>query len=302
MSFSALDGNNWTANAARAGFPILVEYARLRRPITYGEWDAEIVRRRLGRHVLPMVYRFPAGSIGRACQEYARETGILVPMMNLLVVNRQTGIPGDGADDFLSTFCSDFLNRKVNPKRVSHRERRAIIERAHQEIFDFGHWPDLLKAFGLAAPIPPKGYSRAPNGKKHGRRPPDPRNWHFGPEKEDHKNLKMRIAASPVMVGLARGQKGKSEWRLWSGDEVDVHFEKANAAVEVKAHSAQRDELLRGIFQCIKYKAVLQAQQIYQRAIPTADCILAVGGELPVELKRTAKLFGVKYFDRLASP
>ena len=179
MALRALSGDRWTERTARIGFQILVEYAHARRPITYGEWDAEIVRRQLGHHVLLPQYGWAAGAIGRACQEYAKEKGDSVPMMNLLVVNEKTGIPGYGADDFLRKFRSDFLKCKVTPERLSQREKQAIIERAHQEIFNFRHWPDLLNAYGLrptAGPVPPW----------RGRRRPDPKKWHFGPESEDN--------------------------------------------------------------------------------------------------------------------
>ena len=48
MKLSVLEGDSWTKRTARSGFPILVEYVRNRREITYGEWDDEIVSRGLG--------------------------------------------------------------------------------------------------------------------------------------------------------------------------------------------------------------------------------------------------------------
>ena len=75
MSVSKLKGETWTKRTARSGFPILVEYVRNRWEITYGEWDAEIVRRGLGHHVMAAQYGYPAGAIGDACQQYADQTG-----------------------------------------------------------------------------------------------------------------------------------------------------------------------------------------------------------------------------------
>ena len=49
MKLSVPEGDSWTKRTARrSGFPILVEYVRNRREITYGEWDDEIVSRGLG--------------------------------------------------------------------------------------------------------------------------------------------------------------------------------------------------------------------------------------------------------------
>ena len=93
MSVSKLKGETWTKRTARSGFPILVEYVRNRWEITYGEWDAEIVRRGLGHHVMAVQYGYPAGAIGDACQQYADQTGTAAPPINLMVVNKSSRLP-----------------------------------------------------------------------------------------------------------------------------------------------------------------------------------------------------------------
>jgi len=60
----ALDGDTPSAITARLSFPILVACAQSRRTITYGELDAELVRRKLGTHKHPLAYSHPAGIIG----------------------------------------------------------------------------------------------------------------------------------------------------------------------------------------------------------------------------------------------
>ena len=114
-----------------------------------------------------------------------------------------------------------------------------------------------------------------------------------------HKRLKRRIASDPRLVGVKRRGTGEEEQWLWSGDEVDVYFKGAAVAVEVKAGNAARGELHRGVFQCIKYKAVIEAQQISEGEVPTADCRLAIGGRLPDDLRGLCERLGVEYFDEL---
>ena len=123
---------------------------------------------------------------------------------------------------------------------------------------------------------------------------PQPDGWHTGPESETHKCLKRKIAGDPAMVGVKTAENGEEEYLLWSGDKVDVYFAKAAVAVEVKTADAGFSEIHRGIFQCIKYRAVLQAQhQVYGPDGPTADCLLALEGELSEELQDIAKLLNV---------
>lgn len=286
MRISKLEGYKWAERTARSGFPILVEHARRhRREITYGEWKDKIVRRGLGKATVPAArYGHPAGRIGDACKEYTDQTGNLVPLINLMVVNEESRVPGAGATEYIKQYC-DIRGINFNPEHCSVREKRAIIEEALEEIFDCPHWEEVLRTCGLDEPKK----SSLPKRPK-----PQPYRWHTGPESETHKRLKQQIAGEPAMVGVNTAENGVEEHLLWSGDRVDVYFAEAAVAVEVKTADAGFSEIHRGIFQCIKYKAVLRAQQACDREIPTADCLLALGGLLPEELKDIAKLFQVR--------
>ncbi len=286
MRVSKLEGCKWAERTARSGFPILIEHARKhRREITYGEWKEIIVRRGLGKATVPAArYGHPAGRIGDACKEYTDQTGNLVPLINLMVVNEESRVPGAGAAEYIKQYC-DVRAIPFDPEHCSVREKRAIIEAALEEIFDCPHWEDVLRTCGLDEPKK----SRSPK-----RPQPQPHKWHTGPESEAHNRLRQKIASNPAIVGVKDAENGVEEYILWSGDKVDVYFAKAALAVEVKTANAGFSEIHRGIFQCIKYKAVLRAQQVYGREIPTADCLLALGGVLPEELKNIAKLFKVR--------
>lgn len=294
MQLSILEGDSWTKRTARSGFPILVEYAGKRKKITYSEWNDEIVGRGLGSHVVAVQYGRPAGEIGDACEKYAQQTGERVPPINLMVVRKETQVPGTGAENYIRQFCADFLDRDVNPSRLSPREERAVIDRALEEIFDFPSWGRVLKACGLAET------NARRSTKLRRRRSPKPSRWKSGPESDEHRYLKRLIVDDPALVGLEKDENAAQEHTLWSGDRLDIYFEHADIGVEVKTAHAGFDEILRGIFQCVKYRAVLRHQQIYDRRIPTADCLLALGGTLPEELQEILDRFGLRYFAQLA--
>ena len=194
--------------------------------------------------------------------------------------------------DFHRRFCAHFLDRDVDPDQLSIPEQRALIDRAHEEIFNFPSWGDVLEACGLAETEVPRS--------KPKRRRPRRSGWKTGPESDAHKRLKQRVADDPALVGLTTQENGVQEHPLWSRDRVDVYFNRATVGVEVKTADAGFDEIHRGIFQCVKYRAVLQAQQIYNRRIPTADCRLALGGALPEQLQEIVTLFGVRCYAQLA--
>ena len=140
MQLSILDGNSWTKRTARSGFPILVEYARNRREITYGEWDAEIVRRGLGSHVLVVQYGHPAGRIGDVCEAYAEETGVPVPAINLMVVNKTTRVPAavhtaTSGDSVLTSWI--VMSIPINSASPS-RGRLSIVRMRRSSTFPHG--------------------------------------------------------------------------------------------------------------------------------------------------------------------
>jgi hypothetical protein len=296
MRLRALKGNDWEFRAARCGFPILVEYAKRGQTITYGEWDHEIVRRRLEKHRFHPEYGKPAGLIGNACHEYAKEIERNVPEINLIVINKTTKIPGRGANYYIERFCKTTLKKTIDAEDLLLADKKAIISRAHEEIFAFDGWDRMLKAYRLKA-ARKLLYAPLVSRQLLGVR------GRLGgvPEGPSHKALKLRIADDPALVGVKGVPTGDIEYKLISGDEIDVHFKRAALGVEVKGRGAGTAEQLRGIFQCVKYRALLRAEQIAQRETPNADCVLALGDSLDRSLLRLAAAFGVRVYASLAS-
>jgi hypothetical protein len=82
-----LVGDKWTQVTARNALPIPVSCAKRGTSITYGQLDAEIVRRGLGHHVLPVQYGHPAGAIGGALIELGKRWDTRIPPLNAILVN-----------------------------------------------------------------------------------------------------------------------------------------------------------------------------------------------------------------------
>lgn len=56
-------------------------------------------------------------------------------------------------------------------------------------------------------------------------------------------------------------------------------------------------DIHRGIFQCVKYQAVLRAMLKAQGKVPTANAVLVLENALPEELRETVNRLGVYVFD-----
>ena len=116
----------------------------------------------------------------------------------------------------------------------------------------------------------------------------------------NHRLVPFLIGVGLFAVSCAEGPgttiaPGKTEAPLYSGDRVDVLFAdgRRRIAVEVKASGAPPSELVRGVFQCVKYAAVLDAEAIAEQTDIDCRAILVLGGSLPADLLALRAALGV---------
>ena len=119
-----------------------------------------------------------------------------------------------------------------------------------------------------------------------------------GGEGEEHKNLKQFIYEHPEVLGIKDVADKSVEFRLPSGDLLDVYFIKDNGdrvAVEVKPASSPDEDMMRGIFQCVKYKAVLEAVRTVECESFSVSTVLVLGGSLSDQNREIASELGVDF-------
>jgi len=282
----AMEGKRWSEATARKVLPLLVAYAEACRCLTYTDIAHEVVRRGWGHFVAPVAYRTVAGAIGFALRDTGEEWEEEIPPINALIVNAKTHLPGEGVDYFVR----EYLGVGGDGRKLAERDRQAIVEQVHRDIFNYPDWRRLLEEYGLRSPPVLKP---GPGGKRRRRRK---YGWSSEAEGQAHKRLKQYIAGSPGVVGLpARCAPGVLEYVLPSGDKIDVLFRDKDwvIAVEVKARKAHDDDLRRGIFQCVKYRELLRAEQLTEKRLPFARSLLVTERALPRNLAREAELLKV---------
>jgi hypothetical protein len=89
-----------------------------------------------------------------------------------------------------------------------------------------------------------------------------------------------------------------------SGDQADLILNhvlgRRRVCVEVKSRISLEGDLIRGIFQCVKYQSVLEAHEKYESALlperrdRAIEVILATERELTEPLKRLCELLHVR--------
>jgi hypothetical protein len=130
-------------------------------------------------------------------------------------------------------------------------------------------------------------------------------------EGEEHERLKSFLVQNPNRIGIQWKTNGDTERLLLSGDRLDISFrdDRRWIAVELKGKHSPPADLVRGIFQCVKYKVILAAQLRYealggqinlQRTIPRV--VLACGAPLPTELLTFANSLNLEVRSGISVP
>jgi len=256
-----LHGEKLYQQRARKILPILVRQAASKNPLSYESLADELSMTN------PRVLNYPLGCVGRALIELAKHWESDIPHIQSLVVNKQTKLPGPGFDGFLTDEGYEW-NDNV--------ERRSVIEQYRTKIYEYPYWNDVLAELHLS-PAPNNiadVLEAAANGKGQGE----------GPE---HKALKEYVCRNPDVVGLSADHPhGQTERGIPSGDRLDIlfHYKRRICVVEVKPKNASLPDVTRGLFQCVKYRAVLEAQATFTNQGDELTVCLALGGAFPKEL------------------
>ena len=120
-----------------------------------------------------------------------------------------------------------------------------------------------------------------------------------GGESHEHRQLKEYVRNHPEILGLRHKSKDSTyERRLPSGDSLDVSFESPHrwTAVEVKSAKSDTADHVRGVFQCVKYEAVMEAEHVSKASRKRGfevKAILVVEGKLDRDLWSLANTLGV---------
>ena len=87
---------------------------------------------------------------------------------------------------------------------------------------------------------------------------------------------------------------------LLSGDRLDVYFELNNGsriAIEVKSVSSSDADVMRGLFQCVKYKSVLDAESKIHGKKSQNLAMLILGGKISLENIKIREVLGVNILE-----
>ncbi|MDP2105448.1 MAG: hypothetical protein Q8J76_05580 [Desulfobulbaceae bacterium] len=257
-----ISGNKAYQVRARAALPLLVRQAQAGVPIFYADLAEELGMPN------PRNLNYVLGSIGQSLERLSSDWKVKVPPIQCLVINKTTRLPGEGV--------GWFLVKKEDFAALPLKKKRAIVEAELQHVFSYPQWGDVLRAFELKPTT--SNFSPIVTKATVGFR---------GGESEEHKALKEYVARNPKAIGLSSSTKaGATEYSLPSGDSLDVSFNSKTfwVAAEVKSALSAEADIVRGLFQCVKYKAVMEAVLLTEARPQNARAILVLASAFPKSL------------------
>ena len=274
---SDLQGDKLYLQRARKVLPYLVRQAKAGEPISYSALAQETGVPN------PRNLNFPLGAIGNALEKLSKTTNTKIPPIQCLVINKNTGMPGKGISWYVS---------ELDYTELTQSRKQQIVHRILTEIYVFQQWDWVLQQFQLKPLIMDvKPIVEKARNNKGG-----------SGESKFHLDFKNFIANNPVAIGLSdKVGIGKTEYKLISTDTIDVVFNHKDRiiGVEVKSRISDTNDILRGIFQCVKYKHLIEAEQKIENKPPDSKVVLALEGKFPAELVAFKNILGVEVIDEI---
>lgn len=256
--------------------PVLIRWAQ-------GAWDRPHYYSHLSRAVGHKTDQIGSvlGEIQDIIDNLKKKSGKDIPTLNGLVQNKKTGLPSNGLN---------YVKALKNYDVLSIDEKRELVRLRNLEAHK-NDWNWVLDELGLEpARIIDFETLEETKVEMHG----------YGGEGKEHLALKNYIAKHPEKIGLNSVKSADTEHELKSGDKLDVLFvgrKNKHYAIEVKPTSASEGDVLRGIYQCVKYKAVMDAERILSLDNYDNEVLLVIAGKISDANRQIASDLGINYID-----
>ena len=213
------------------------------------------------------------GNVESVMRELRKMTGEDVPTLNALV--KKNGIPSDG-----------FVFVYPNYNGLTLSEKLVFVAGINEKALNYQKWDWVLDQLGLQ-PSKIITEQELEAISVHG----------GGGEGKEHKAIKEFVYNNPESLGINGVIRKETEYPLPSGDRIDVYFETSDCryAIEVKPSTSPDDDITRGIFQCVKYKAVMEAIRKIGYDKYAVKTLLVTASGLSERNKKLAEALNVPY-------
>ena len=275
----------------------LVAAALTQSTLTYGQMKRLLEDEAGFSTIFPTRIGFVAGLLMERLQAVEPKA----PLLNVLVVNGADGLPSRGAGFFMARRFGVPKLAQFDCKRRYPVLWRENFERAAQEVYAYSQkdWDRLYRQV-FKAKLDPDVVETAHDEKAKGKEHDfgtGPHKYGKGGEGEHHRLLRLWVKDNPGEVRAAyRTARTDTELPLDSGDRVDVAYFLRDRTVllEVKSRVSNEADILRGVYQCVKYRAVKAAMDA--RHDPLIEVYLVTEDKISTDILGHLRRLGIKHF------
>ncbi|SDY29619.1 hypothetical protein [Citreimonas salinaria] len=248
------------------------------------------------------VFATRIGLVAGALMHRIQKADPAAPLINVLVVNQQDQMPSEGAGPFMARRFKNENLIRTDYKQRHPAKWREYFDRAAAEVYAASaeEWALLYqKVFDTSLP---QDWIAAERDKRHNGNEDDfgagGRKYGPGGEGELHKSLRLWVTANPEKLRRScKGARSETEVCLDSGDRIDVvyHLVDRTIVLEVKSRISNDVDLRRGVYQCIKYRAVKAAMDVREN-VPV-EAILVTEGKPSGEIMALLRQHDIRHFN-----
>lgn len=286
------DDNIWKHGLAPA-MRCLVAAALDKTSVTYGN----LTRRVESEAGFSKIHSGSMGHIPGSLMNRLHQVDENAPLINVLAVNQVTREPSEGAGSFMARrFNQPCLGNKGFKDKHPSAWTKAF-DRAAGEVYaySFDEWADLYhRTFGRA--LSKSSIDRRRRERRSGREKDGLPRGRRG-EGDNHRALRLWTKANPGRINRRFAEYlTATEVDLDSGDRVDVVYSSPEETIvlEVKSRDSNWADLNRGVYQCIKYRAVQEAMDVREGA--TIIPYLVTEIDLPGDIRDLLALHDIRHF------
>lgn len=265
--------------------------------MTYGELGAKLE----GDAGFSTIFRTRLGFVVGSLMGKIQKVEPNAPLINVLAVNQKDRQPSKGAGPFMAHRFSEKRLARDDAKTHFPNLWQQSFERAAGEVYkvSVSEWADLYRRV-FNSPLDIHAIESEREDRKRGTEKDGiqtGRHYGSGGEGPYHKALRLWIRDNPGSVDHVFAEATtETEVDLDSGDRIDVVYKLIDRTivVEVKSRISNDVDLRRGVYQCVKYRAVRQAMDV--RDGTKIEALLVTENELPGEIAALVKLHGIQHF------
>lgn len=265
--------------------------------MTYGEIKHKLETKAGFSTIFATRIGFVVGNLMEAIQKKRSDA----PLINVLAVNQMDRQPSEGAGSFMANRFGEPRLAEDDAKRKHRGLWEKTFQRAAGEVYAYSaqDWAQLYgDVFGNQ--LVPEQIENVREERRRGQEQDGirtGREYGKGGEGPFHSALRLWVKDNPQAIHRDYdGAQTDTEVDLESGDRVDVVFKCADRIVllEVKSRISNEVDLRRGVYQCIKYRAVRAAMDV--RDEPVIETYLVTETEIPGEIAALLRLHEIKHF------